>query len=372
MLSAYPLPYALPEDPMQNRLNPDRTRGMNLISLFAKLFFSAREYSLIALAQELDCSKQTVISLIEELQNQHWIIIDSELRRGRRYYRMRRSNLGKTRMALTDEEMEVLLMCRAFTGHLLGRDQFDIAMSAIHKSRQLMEQGGGADTGWGAGQATDGGDEAFSAGLAGDAPFGIYRPGAIDYTPHQKHWHTLLEAMDKGRVCEITYKKVLEKKAKRSRIKPLKIFSHRESIYVHARYAKMPGELFKPAPYDPLLALHRIQSVEMTDTPFKMPADYDFEKVFNQHFGVIKGSKFKVKAELSGWAAGYMAERRLSPDQKITRRRGGKMLFEFSATSEPEVMGWILSFGEEAKLLEPEALVTKLRAQLEAVLGFYR
>lgn len=347
---------------MQDRINPDRSRGMNLISLFSKLFFSGHEYSLIALTKELGCSKQTVISLIEELQQQHWIVIDSELRGGRRYYRMHRSNPGKTRMVLTDEEMEVLLMCRAFTGHLLGRDQFDTALSAIHKSRQLMDGGG-----WGGGAAP-----ATGAGVAGDQPFGIYRPGAIDYTPHQKHWHTLLEAMEKGRVCEITYRKIGEKKAKLSRIKPLKIFSYRESIYVHARYAKMPGELFKPAPYDPLLALHRFESVTMTDTPFQRPADYDFEKVFNEHFGVIKGGKFKVKAELTGWAAGYMAERRLSPDQKVTRKRGGAMLFEFSATSEPEVINWVLGFGREARLLEPAALVEKLRGQLEDVLGFYK
>jgi len=214
---------------MQEKISPDRTRGMNLISLFAKLFFSGREYSLIGLAKELGCSKQTVLSLVEELEQQHWIIIDSELRGGRRYYRMRKAGVGKARMALTDEELDVLLMCRAFTGHLLGRDQFDTAMSAIHKSRQMMDSSGGSEAG-----ETDG----WGAGLAGDAPFGIYRPGAIDYTPHQKHWHTLIEAMEKGRVCEITYRKVQDKKAKRSRIKPLKVFSHREYIYVHARYAK--------------------------------------------------------------------------------------------------------------------------------------
>ena len=103
---------------MQDRISPDRSRGMNLISLFAKLFFSGREYSLSDLASQLGCSKQTVLSLVGELEQQHWIIIDSELRQGRRYFSMRKSNLSKTRMALTDEEMEVPLMCRAFTGHL--------------------------------------------------------------------------------------------------------------------------------------------------------------------------------------------------------------------------------------------------------------
>ena len=338
---------------MQARRNPDRTRGMKLIALFARLFFSGREYSLTELTEHLDCSKQTVISLIEELQQQSWIIIDSTLRKGRRYYRMQRYRLGHKRPALTEDEMEVLLMCRAFTGHLLGRDQFVTAMSAIDKSKQLLSE--------------------QLEGQSGDleAPFGVYRPGAIDYTPHEDHWRTLLEAMEKGRVCEIAYRKIGQKKAKVSRIKPLKVFSYRETIYVHARYAKMPGELFKPAPYDPLLALQRMESVQMTDTPFKRPADYDFEKVFNRHFGIMKGGAFRVKAELWGWAAGFMAERRLSPDQKITRRRGGRMALEFTATSEPEVITWALSLGQEVRLLEPAPLVARLKEQLAQVAALY-
>ncbi|MDX2475571.1 MAG: WYL domain-containing protein [Candidatus Krumholzibacteria bacterium] len=98
-------------------------------------------------------------------------------------------------------------------------------------------------------------------------------------------------------------------------------------------------------PFDPLLALHRIQKVALTDTPFAKPADYDFEKTFNEQFGVIKQKRFTVKAELTGWAAGYTAERKLSPDQKITRRKGGKLVIQFSATSEPEVLNWVLSLG---------------------------
>ncbi|MCB1185251.1 WYL domain-containing protein, partial [bacterium] len=306
---------------MQKKRNPDRSRGQNLISVFARLFFSGRPYSLIELAGYLDCSKQTVIALIRELETLDWMEIDSFMKGGRRFYQVRRARLPKVRVALTDEELDTLIMCRAFTGHLLGRDQFDAAMSALHKSQQLLHD------------SPESGDDSADH----DARiYGVYRPGAIDYTPFRAQWQTLLEAMEKSLVCEISYQKILEKKPKTSRIKPLKIFSHRETVYVHARYAKEPGKLFKAAPYDPLLALHRFRSVKLTDTPFVRPADYDFEKTFNAHFGVIKQKRFQVKAELTGWAAGFTAERKLSPDQKIVRRRGGKLLITFSATSAPE------------------------------------
>lgn len=340
---------------MQRKINPDRSRGQNLISLFARLFFSGRSYSLIELSDSLECSKQTVIKLIEELETLHWLDLEKTMKSGRRYYQIQRAQVPKSRVALTDEELDTLIMCRAFTGHLLGRDQFDAAMSALHKSSQMLH-----DT-------HDGEHNADESRV-----YGVYRPGAIDYTPFQSQWQTLLEAMEKSLVCEISYKKVLDKKPRTSRIKPLKIFSHREAVYVHARYAKEPGKLFKPAAYDPLLALHRIQGVTLTDTPFTRPKDYDFEKTFNEHFGVIKQKRFKVKAELTGWAAGFTAERNLSPDQKIRRRKGGKLIIEFSATSEPEVLNWVLSLGAEAKLVEPESLVEQLKERLAGVGALYQ
>jgi predicted DNA-binding transcriptional regulator YafY len=293
---------------MQKKLNPDRSRGQNLISLFARLFFSGRKYSLIELADSLECSKQTVIALIEDLETLNWLQLEKQMQGGRRYYQVKRVQLPKARVALTDEELDTLIMCRAFTGHLLGRDQFDAAMSALHKSSQLLQHGADSEDG---------------------------------------------------------------ENADESRIKPLRIFSHRETVYVHARYAKEPGKLFQAAAYDPLLALHRFQSVTLTDTPFAKPDDYDFEKTFNEHFGVIKQKRFKVKAELTGWAAGFTAERKLSPDQKLTRRKGGKLLIEFSATSEPEVLNWVLGLGAEARLVAPEALVGQLRERLAVVGALY-
>ena len=98
---------------------------------------------------------------------------------------------------------------------------------------------------------------------------------------------------------------------------------------------------------------------------------YDFEKTFNEHFGVIKQKRFTVKAELTGWAAGFTAERKLSPDQKIVRRKGGKIVITYSATSAPEVLNWVLSLGAEAKLVEPEWLVGELRERLVGVGALY-
>jgi predicted DNA-binding transcriptional regulator YafY len=64
-----------------------------------------------------------------------------------------------------------------------------------------------------------------------------------------------------------------------------------------------------------------------------------------------------VAVELTGWAARYVAERVWSPDQKIEKKGKDKIRLIFKASSEPEVTGWLLSFGDQAKLIEPDWLV---------------
>ena len=66
-----------------------------------------------------------------------------------------------------------------------------------------------------------------------------------------------------------------------------------------------------------------------------------------------------------------MTERVWSTDQKIKHRKDGSVVIEFTATSEPEVLNWVLNFGEEAKLLGPPELVAKLKERLEAVQRLY-
>ncbi len=334
---------------MPKKRNPDMSHSEKLLKLFAMLFFRPGSKSLTQLAEYLGCSKQTVQHLIEKVESGYGVNIERETRGNQLFYVFKSPRKYPPAAMLSVSELNTLQMCRSFTEHLLGTKQFSDAMLALDKSTHLLP------------------DESELK----DDHFGVMRFGSIDYSPFQNQLVTLVEAMDQNKVCEISYRKLSDKRAKRSRIKPLKIFAQNESIYVHARYAKMPGKKFQVPDYDPLLALHRFKSVTLTDTRFRMPKNYDFNKAMNRQFGVIHGKRFKVVAELSGWSAGFVAERNWSPDQKITHLKNGKLRIEFSSSSEPEVLKWVLGFGVEAKLLGPKKLVKQLEEQVSSVLGLY-
>ena len=201
--------------------------------------------------------------------------------------------------------------------------------------------------------------------------FASYHQGTIDYTDHQDTIKTLIRAMEEQNICKVSYKAIFVKRAKIFYIKPLKLFSHKDALYLSARMARYPGTLYKEPDFDPLLAVHRIKKVQITERKFKFPSDYHFEKVFDKNFGIIKEDSFDVEVEFDGHAAVYVSERIWSPDQKMTTKKNEKIRLKFCASSEPELISWVLSFGDEAKVVKPDWLVDEIELSLKRALKNY-
>jgi len=66
-----------------------------------------------------------------------------------------------------------------------------------------------------------------------------------------------------------------------------------------------------------------------------------------------------------------VTERVWSPDQKIVKKGKDKIRLTFKASSEPEVTGWLLSFGDQAKLIDPDWLVRRLRKAINRMGRIY-
>jgi len=331
------------------KLDPYKGHGQKIVSLFARLMFSRQSHSLSDLARWLRCSKQTVLRLVDIIKRSYGVDIEETKKGNRKYYRIVKLTGTPPALSLTTSELNTLHMCRSFTEYLLGRDFFEQATRALEKSQALIPDKKGLFPGH----------------------FASFRPGSIDYTPHQDAVRILIEAMDKRKICKIAYKSIMSKKPKTFYVKPLKIFSYYDTLYVDARLAREPKKPYKTPEYDPLLAVHRIKKIELTDRMFQSPKNYDFEKVFNKSFGVIKERSFKVEVEFKGYSAEWVKERMWSPDQRITKKRGGKIIISFSVASEPEFIEWLLSFEDEARLIHPDWLVEKVKGTIDRMQQLY-
>lgn len=328
---------------MADKLDPYRSYGQKLISLFARLLFSGEAHSLAELSRMLGCSKQTVLRLVDDIRRSYGIEIEESFRGRKKFFKIRKASGNIPEAEMTYNEMMVLQMCRAFTEHLLGRRLFEEAAIALGKSRKMLRNQDDTTSGH----------------------FASLIPGTIDYTPHHETIHSLVKAMDEKRICKLSYRNVMARRAKSFFVKPFKLFSHRDTIYLHAGLARPPGKPFREPDFDPLLAVHRIRMIDITDRSFTIPENYDFERDFNQTFGIVKEEAFTVELEFYGWAATYVSERSWSPDQKIVKRRDGSIKLKFTASSELEIVSWVLSFGDHARLIKPADLKVQLIQALE-------
>lgn len=334
---------------MAAKIDIYRSYGEKLISLFVMLLSSGESYSLTELSQKLCCSKQTVLRLLDDIYKAYNVKIEERMEGKKKFVSIKKTRTSLPIAPLTEKELMVLQMCRDFTFHLLGNKLFEEATRALLKSRTLLDEGA----------------------KTSHQKFGSFQTGYIDYTAFTGIICTLVEAMEDKRTCKLTYQAIMENKSKTYYINPLKIFSHKDTVYLHAQWEPSPKGSFKEPAFDPLLVIHRMKKLEMTDQTYQVPKNYDFDKIFNKHFGIIKDNDFEVEVELSGWTARYVSERIWSADQKIKNIGENKILLTFTASSEVEVISWVLSFGEEAKLLSPIWLRDKLADSLRGTVVLY-
>ena len=335
---------------MPKKIDMDKTHGQKVIALFSRLLFSGRKYSLSELSELLNCSKQTVLRLVGDINSAYSVIIDEEIVGRQKFYSIPKLPKPLPLMSLTKNEYMTMQMCKAFTQYLLGDEMFDEATRALDKSQAMLSK-----------------PESLLS-----KPFAVFRPGRIDYTPHQENIRKIIVAMDQKRVVQIEYKSPDRPTPSHFFVKPLKLFSYHNALYLHARQAKTPGEKYKNPKYDPLLAVHRIKKVEMTEIHYEIPANYDFHKFFSKGYGVIKSDLFEVEIQFTVFAASYVEERVWNDDQKIVKNNDGSISLIFMASSIPEVVSWILSFDREALVIRPDWLKDKIKGLLQDMITKYK
>jgi len=335
---------------MPPKIQSDKNHGQKVIELFFKLFFSPYEYSLTELSQELECSKQTIGRIVDQINSSTTgIKIDDYIHDKKRFFRIKKEPIPAVSMNLSQFEYGVLQMCCAFTRNLIGKEMFHQAINGLGKSQVLIKN-----------------RETISP-----KHFGVFIPGTIDYSGHQKIIQDLLTAMETSKVCKITYKSLWGQAAKIFHIKPLKLFAKNDTLYLHAQMAKFPGKIYKTPKFDPLLVIHRIENLEVTDVRFQFPENFDFEKTYNQTFGVMKDDLFQIKIEFSGHAAKHVKERIWSHDQIIKEKKDEKIELTFTATSIVETLSWVMSFGHEARVIEPDWFVGEVKDELQKAAMLY-
>ena len=135
--------------------------------------------------------------------------------------------------------------------------------------------------------------------------------------------------------------------------------------------------------YDPdrgglrTFALQRIRALKVTSSTFQRPANFDIGRHLGGSVGVwaekVDTEPVQVVIEVTGWVARIVQERLWHQTQKVKALDDFGEYVEVSMylTSLEEITSIVLSWGANAKVIEPPELVSKVRSELERMQAKY-
>jgi proteasome accessory factor B len=118
-------------------------------------------------------------------------------------------------------------------------------------------------------------------------------------------------------------------------------------------------------------AIERIRSVQLTNLRFSERADFDFDEWQKTAFNMIWGDPKPVKLRFSSVQAPYVRERTWHAAQKLIEQTDGSLIMEMSVGDLGEVRRWLLGWGAEAEVLEPEELAREIEEHARRILSRY-
>jgi len=108
-------------------------------------------------------------------------------------------------------------------------------------------------------------------------------------------------------------------------------------------------------------ALPRIGTPRRTGARFKRPANFSIGKFLDSSFGVFQSEgRTTVRIRFQPFAAQLVRERVWHHSQKVKELRDGGLELQLQLGSLEEIERWILSWGDQAEVLEPAKLRERL------------
>ena len=117
--------------------------------------------------------------------------------------------------------------------------------------------------------------------------------------------------------------------------------------------------------------LGRIQSVRLSAEKFQTPENFSIEEYFQNSWGVYKGKLTKFKVKFTGEAAVMVKTSQHQPYEEITEFEDDSIIYETTVSGREEFIRWVLGFGPEAEILEPQSARREIERILNSALENY-
>jgi proteasome accessory factor B len=113
----------------------------------------------------------------------------------------------------------------------------------------------------------------------------------------------------------------------------------------------------------------RIQAVRLTGKTFVRPRKFSIENRLHGSFGVHSGhGEYKVVVRFDRRVADYIREKKWHPTQQLRNLQDGGVELQLQLSSLVEIERWVLSWGGNARVIEPRELTEAIQESARRIL----
>jgi predicted DNA-binding transcriptional regulator YafY len=190
--------------------------------------------------------------------------------------------------------------------------------------------------------------------------------GSSDYSSKAVEIDELMVAIEDRRPLIITYQPERSTEPVEYEIYPYGFVYHKGSIYAIAW--SRDSNAVRHFKIDRLVKI-----AVSSELHFELPEHFNLQEHLSGSFGIYQGTgSIRVKIRFSPKVARYVSESTWHKSQTLTSRRDGSLDVTFDLSTTSELRQWVLSFGAEAEVLEPEKLRQEIAETAEAIVCLYR
>lgn len=327
--------------------------GRNIIQLLkaVDLLSEPGGTSIKELSSWLEVDRRSVYRLLEVIQELGFPVYDEQdLGREKSWkldagYVLKLPNINLPDVRLQLSEIIALYLLRAESSLYSGTEIESRADSAFSKLSQFVPQ------------------DFYAQVSKLSRLFVSPRKLSKDYTGKEEIIDTLTNAMLKNTTCVVSYFSFAANGNKKFRIDPLYFFESGGGLYLFVRVTRFQEIR--------ILALERIQDMEMLDQGFEYPEDFHPEELLEQAFDMVYDEPLDLEVWFTADQAKYITERKYSASQEIEDKPDGSIILRMRTSGWFDVKKWLLSFGSSAQVLGPNELREEIREELQAALDLY-
>ena len=199
------------------------------------------------------------------------------------------------------------------------------------------------------------------------------RAGAIAFGPRPvgckprsaELFPLLIDAVADRRSVRLAYESVADEAEITFKLNPYKIVHCRHAWYVVGR-----SSIHRAVR---TFHLARISKFELLEDTFEIPRGFSVDKYFGAAWSMIRepGRPVPVVVKFGPRVARNASEVTWHPSQRCEVLDDGSMLFTAHVAGVHEIAWWILGYGDQAEVLEPESLKDLIRKHIDNMRRYY-